>query len=293
MLLEYCLHFFNSGKEFILFLPKVFIVLLLFKVVKDKIYSNSKLSLYENCPEAYKAKYIDKIFPELPRSINMFLGEIIHQSLEWLYSEVLRGKKVELDELLLYFVESWHKNFYQELRITNGKPEDYINKGIKLLMEYHAKHFPFLENTLATEKEILFELGENYKIRGYADRIVLNSFGEYEIHDYKTNEKMKTQEEVDSDRQLAFYHIGLQELFGKDIRIKLIWHFLAHNKMITSTRTHEQLEQVRKETIALIGKIEKTTIWPACGSRWCDWCEYKRINGVKLKSSLGKYAEVI
>ena len=54
---------------------------------KSKIFSHSRLWLYENCPEAYKVKYIDKKFPDLPKSIEAFLGSMVHDSLEWLYTE--------------------------------------------------------------------------------------------------------------------------------------------------------------------------------------------------------------
>jgi RecB family exonuclease len=134
---------------------------------------------------------------------------------------------------------------------------------------------------METEKKIVFSLEEDkvYKIRGFVDRIVFNKqIEEYEVHDYKTNEWLKSQEEVDKDRQLAFYHLGLREYFGKQIKVKLIWHFLAHNRKITSRRTDEQLEDLKRKTIELIKKIEGTTHWSACGKRWCDWCSYKRNN---------------
>lgn len=252
-----------------------------------KIYSNSKLQLYEFCPEAFKIKYIDKTFPELPKSIVLFLGDLVHQSLEWLYLEIKQGRKVELDNLLFHFVDNWHKNFsasIESIRINEGKPEDYLNRGIKFLMDYYMKNFPFADNTIEIEKRILFPLNGDYLIEGYTDRIVKNNEGEYEIHDYKTNDRLKTQEEVDVDRQLAFYHLGLQELFGRDIKVKLIWHFLAHNKTIVSFRTPAQLDEIKKQTLELIKKIENTAIWPACGSKWCDWCEYKKTRGIKKES---------
>ena len=48
-----------------------------------------------------------------------------------------------------------------------------------------------------------------------------------------------------------------------------------------SRRKEEELEQLKKETLELIKKIESTTFWPACGKKWCDWCEYKRLNSLE------------
>lgn len=251
-----------------------------------KVYSNSKLSLYEQCPEAFRIKYIDRTFPELPRSMALFLGEMVHESLEWLYVEAKDEKKVELDDLIFHFADTWHKNFSANIKLNGLRAEDFMQKGIRFLMDYYFKHAPFAENTIEVEKRIVFPLNETYKVEGYVDRIVLGKEGEYEIHDYKTNERMKSQDEVDADRQLAFYHLGLKELFGADIKVKLIWHFLAHNQSIISQRSEIQLDDVKKNTVLLIKKIEETRVWPSCGNKWCDWCEFKKTQGLKVNNSL-------
>lgn len=246
---------------------------------KKQVYSHSKLWLFENCPEAYKIKYIDKTFPDLPGNIHAFLGDLTHQSLEWLYNEKLSDRQVSPEQLVEHFTDNWVNQFSQELRIS-GDQEEYFIKGIKFLVNYYQKNFPFSEPTLETEKQITFSLDKEgkYKITGYIDRIVKISEEKYEVHDYKTNAAMKTQEQVDSDRQLAFYHLGLRELFGQDIQVKLVWHFLAHNKSIESSRTQEELEKLKQDTIDLIKKIESTSEWPACGKKFCDWCSYKQAN---------------
>ncbi|MFX0212152.1 MAG: RecB family exonuclease [Candidatus Hodarchaeota archaeon] len=241
------------------------------------MYSHSKLWLYENCPEAYKVKYIDRAWPDLPESINLFLGSIVHEALEWLYHRVLEGNVPEMDELVKYYAENWQRNFKADFRIPAGEKEgDFFNKGVKFLVDYYQTNKPFDERTIEIEKKVLFPLDEEYAIQGYVDRIVLNKDGEYEIHDYKTNDRMKSQSDVDLDRQLALYHLGLKHLYGGDIKVKLVWHMLAHNKKVQSIRTDEQLEKLKQDVLALISKIESTTVWPACGKPWCDWCAYKR-----------------
>jgi len=242
-----------------------------------EVYSHSKLWLYENCPEAYKIKYIDKKWPDLPISVSLFLGSMTHEALEWLYKKVKEGGVPEMDDLIKCFAENWHQQYKSDIRLPAGENIDsFFNKGVKFLIDYYQTNKPFGENTVEIEKKVLFPLDESHSIVGYIDRIVLNEQGEYEVHDYKTNYRMKSQKDADADRQLALYHIGLKHLFGNEIKASLVWHMLAHNKKVRSSRTDEQLEELRRTVLDLIGKIENTKVWPACGKPWCDWCSYKR-----------------
>ncbi|GAI49756.1 unnamed protein product, partial [marine sediment metagenome] len=61
----------------------------------------------------------------------------------------------------------------------------------------------------------------------------------------------------------------------KDVR--LVWHFLAFDKEVDSTRTDEELEALKKDVIALIEKIESDDKFAANHSLLCDWCEFKPI----------------
>lgn len=258
-----------------------------------EVYSHSKLSLYEQCPEAYKVKYIDRTFPELPSSIHAFLGSAVHDALEHLYDKLMGGKVLELDEVIENFAKNWHDQYSLDIRVPVGdRVEDYFNKGVKFLVSYYQSNLPFSKNTVDLEKKIFFPLKEGVYIVGYIDRLEKHEDGSYEVHDYKTNEKMKVQEEVDRDRQLAFYHLGLQDTFGKDVKVKLTWHFLAHNKKIHSFRTSEQLEKLKIETLALIDRINKTEKWPACGKPWCDWCAYKMMSKTVDKKEIGETRKI-
>ncbi len=250
------------------------------------IYSHSRLWLYENCPEFYKLKYIDKKLPEMPVHMSLFLGKAVHDSLEWLYYQV-KNRNVEISELIEYFTEKWVESFSVDVRIENGDEKELYNRGVKLLVDYYLAHKPFKQNVVAIERKILFPLDNEgkYKIQGYIDRLDLNE-GVYEVHDYKTNQYMKAKEEIDKDKQLAFYHIGLKEVFGRDIKVRLVWHFLSHNKKVISYRTDEQLEKLKKDTMLLVKKIESTTDWFACGKKFCDWCEFKKQNNIRYEDVL-------
>jgi putative RecB family exonuclease len=244
------------------------------------VYSHSKLSSFEQCPYKFKLRYIDKIIPEVEKSIEAHLGTSVHETLEWIYLEVIKVKRVPtLDEVIVFYSNRWQDGFSEDILIVkeNMSAKDYFNMGVRFLIDYYTHHQPFQDGTLELEKQIIIELGE-HKIRGFIDRLSKNpETGEIEIHDYKTGNFLPKQEKFDKDRQLALYSIAIKELFGENQEVCLVWHYLAHNKKICSRRTNEQLNELKKETLELIKKIESATEFPTSKCVLCDWCEYKGI----------------
>ena len=247
-----------------------------------KIYSHSKLSTFEQCKLKYKFKYIDKIIPEIEKSIEAHLGSSVHNALEWLYKQIQQGQVPSLDDLIISYIEFWQRDYTQEMVIVReGLTEkDYLEKGLKFLIDYYQENKPFTDNTIELEKKIMIDLDEENEIKlvGYIDRLVHDlEKGILEIHDYKTANSQPRENHGENDRQLALYAIAIKENFGEDKEVKLIWHFLAHNRKIISTRSNEQLKQLKEETLALINEIENTTSFPPNKSALCEWCEYKDI----------------
>ena len=99
----------------------------------------------------------------------------------------------------------------------------------------------------------------------------------FEIHDYKVTGSLMTQEEADSDWQLGLYHIALKEKWPDIKAVKLVWHSLLYNTEFTSSRTSVQLEDLQKNVIEEIKKIEECTDFPPHKSALCDWCSYQLI----------------
>lgn len=244
------------------------------------IYSHSRLSSFEQCPFKFKLRYLDKIKPDFESSIESHLGSVTHNTLEWLYIEVKKGNMPSIEEVIVYYSENWQNNYKEGTLIVrkNLTVKDYFNKGVKFILDYYMKHKPFQDGTLELEKRILIDLNGDgkYKIQGFIDRLTHNKeTNEYEVHDYKTANSLPKREKVETDRQLALYSIAIKEIFGQNYNVLLIWHYLAHNVKITSRRTSDQLEQLKKDIMNLIDEIEVTKDFPPKKSVLCGWCEYK------------------
>jgi putative RecB family exonuclease len=241
------------------------------------------LSTFEQCPQKFKFRYIDKIIPEIEKTIEAHLGSSVHLTLEWLYTKAKEAENKKqipsLDDTIVFYSEAWRRDFSPDIVIIDTKStvKDYYNKGIQFLVDYYTKHFPFKDGTIDIEKKIILKLDSDgeYEIIGFIDRLAQNLHtGEFEIHDYKTGNSMPSQEDIDNDRQLALYAMAIKEIYGKDKSVSLNWHYLAHNKKISSRRTNEQLEKLKQETLELIKKIEATEEFPPVKSPLCKWCEY-------------------
>lgn len=246
------------------------------------IYSPSRISSFEQCPQKYKFRYIDKIKPLIEETIESHLGSAVHETLEWIYNSVKENpeKIPTLDDIINHYIQEWQKSMSENILIVKKQftYKDYLNKGIQFLADYFQENYPFKDGTIECEKKIVIKLDENTYIRGFIDRLVYNiEEGQYEIHDYKTANSLPSQEKMNEDKQLALYSIAIKEIYGKDKEVILVWHYLAHNQKIISRRTEEQLEKLKHETKKLIEEIEQTKEFIPNKSILCEWCEYKSV----------------
>jgi putative RecB family exonuclease len=147
-----------------------------------------------------------------------------------------------------------------------------------MLLTYHKRFHPFTQSTtLQLEEKFLFPLSDQHEIRGIIDRLAKASDGSLEIHDYKTSRRLPDSAKVSSDTQLALYELALRHRWPEAGSVSLIWHYLAFDRDIQITKTEQQLEVVKRNTLVLIQRIEAATSFPANVTRLCDWCEYKEL----------------
>ena len=82
------------------------------------IYSHSRLSAFEQCPLRFKFQYIDRIKPDIEQSIEGFLGNKVHDTLEYIYKEVANGRTFKLDEIIKFYIEKWHEAYNPDIKIV-------------------------------------------------------------------------------------------------------------------------------------------------------------------------------
>jgi len=243
------------------------------------IYSDSRLSMYEDCPFKYKLRYRDNIKRDI-EGVEGFLGSRVHETLKKCYDDLRLTRANSLSDLLAYYNKIWQENWNDSIIIVKQDltAEHYRALGEKLIETYYSRYAPFDQDiTIGTELGLNFPLDDDnskYRMRGYIDRLSRTPDGIYEIHDYKTSAHLPGQQDIDSDRQLGLYHIGVQKKWPDIENIRLIWHYVAFDEELVSYRTPEAISSLIQSTKGLIDEIEAAEDFPPRESALCDWCEY-------------------
>jgi putative RecB family exonuclease len=247
----------------------------------QKVFSHSSLSAFERCPKKYYFRYVLRV-PVETEGIEAFLGKRVHEVLERLYQFVGRGLVPSLARVLERFRTNWAEQFQPDrLRIvrTEYTADDYRLAGERCLANAYRRFYPFDDETVGLESAIEFLLDEagEYPFRGVIDRLVRARDGALEIHDYKTGRFVPSQAELDRDRQLALYEVGVRRALGERGEVRLVWHYLFANQARTSRRSPEQLDAQRGDARALIDRIRAESAFEPRPGPLCRWCEYQAI----------------
>lgn len=255
---------------------------LVMRTAEIPVYSPTRLNIFEQCPQRYKFKYVDRAtIPEFI-SIEAFVGSRVHEVLNKLYAEMALGMPHPLEVLVEFYVEQWRKVWGPNVHVirSDKTEQEYFDYGLQCIRNYYARFYPFKgSETIKTEARILFPLDsqKRFRIQGFVDRIGVEPNGAWEIHDYKTSRRKPTQNSLDKDRQLGLYQLGLMWQY-EDVRVvNLVWHYVGLNLEFHSRRSAEQLDDLIEDTLDLIERIETNTEFPPARSPLCNWCEYKSI----------------
>jgi len=69
--------------------------------------------------------------------------------------------------------------------------------------------------------------------------------------------------------------MGVEEKWNGIEEVRLIWHYLAFDAEIKSSRTPEDLKRIRQEAFDLIQRIEADRYFLPKEGPLCDWCDYQ------------------
>ena len=237
------------------------------------------MSTFQQCKFRYKLQYIDKEKPDFEHTAETFMGGLVHEILEKLYRELKGGFLNTKERLVEFYEKEWDENWKDDnvKIVREGLTSDYYKAmGKNFIENYYERNKPFTQaKVVDIETEDFIDLKDDNKYHIRIDRLVKSEDGTYFVCDYKTNKNMKSQGEVDEDRQLAMYSLWVKNHFEDCKNVKLIWYFLAHNMELVSERTEEQLKKLKEDIENEIIEIEACTDFETNKTPLCGWCGFK------------------
>jgi putative RecB family exonuclease len=245
-----------------------------------KVYSHSRLSCFEQCPRKYQYRYVDEIEVEEAQGIEAFTGTMVHLSLQHLHEEAAEGRILGAKELLERFESLWKENYDATCVkiVKRGTTCSEYRMGARIgLQAYHRRYHPFDGGEMVgMEHEVRFTVGK-HRFVGYIDMLRSAGDGVYEVHDFKTGRRLPSPGDLKADRQLALYEIGVRQNFPDAREVRLKWHYLAHDKELTSSRTAKELRDLEGRVSELVDRLEAADRFPCRSGPLCRWCEYDGI----------------
>jgi len=244
-------------------------------------YSHSQLETYENCPYKYKLQYIERVKTRR-KSIEAFMGTMVHDALEKLYRDLRMSRLPDLEELEKHYLKRWDQSINDGIFVVRNEygPEDYRETGLRCIGDYYRRYHPFKGGVpVWLEKRVSIPIrdaeGRSIEFAGILDRLDSVEEGRYEIHDYKTSSSLPTRQDLEGDRQLSLYQLAVEAAYPDAREVDLVWHYLVFDRELRLRREREDLESVAAVAAGLVREIERAEDFPAREGVLCEWCEYQ------------------
>lgn len=230
--------------------------------------SVSQIETFKTCPMHYKLKYIYKL--PTPTSASISFGVSIHNTLK----ELLKKENVK-NANAKWLLNQFKIEFIEEGYVNKKHKQEFFNKGEEYLLGFLKNSYDVKTKTIALEEKFNIKINDSLKIGGTIDRVDDLGKGRFEIIDYKTGANIPTQKEVDKDMQLSFYSLAVSTLYKvKPEDIKLSLYYFDTQEKITTYRTAEQLDELKKEILEIKKEIEGSD-FKCNGNYFCQQgCEF-------------------
>jgi putative RecB family exonuclease len=239
--------------------------------------SPSAVSEYENCPQLYKYRKIDKL-PE-PPSLDAERGTLVHTILQDLFEfpSQERTPQTAIDLLPSRWAAQLESKPALMKMVTNEK--EWLDRASALLTTYFTLENPTTFEATHREMHLENDFDTDVYLHGYVDRLDIAPTGEVRIVDYKTGKSPKPGWEEKALFQLRVYALLYWKNTGVLPRLlQLI--YLGDGRIVKSNPKMSDIESAEKvlKRVAqdIFISIEKE-YWPPKPSRLCDWCYFKSI----------------
>jgi putative RecB family exonuclease len=261
----------------------------------SKIYSPSKLDMFEKCPKSYHFYYLDPIYSKMKTDLkkmpeNIFgfntLGRAVHNAITLFFhapeddrtwenlkntlkgtwtSEFQWNKKPPLGEWGGFKTLEEEKQTYNQALLMLKNFFEIQPKSLKI--EYLPT--PDLRHSIQDYQNLIRSLTEDFDISGKFDLIAQNEDETLHIIDFKTGKK-----EDNNSFQLKFYKVLAEENFKKPVS-KASFFFLKSGNIKEFDLNNQTKENLKDEIVEKINLINQTKEFETKPSKLCKFCLFK------------------
>ncbi len=229
--------------------------------------SASDLTLYLTCPLKYKFARVFGI-PQEP-TINQRFGILMHNVLERFHKEP-PAEGDELRALNRLFEAGWRRGGFGD----SDDEMQYRDRGKEALRLYWERERVSASEPVWLERKFDFKVADHH-VRGRVDRVDRLADGAFELIDYKTGER-KTEEELDSDLQLALYRLAAREAWDIEASCASYDYVLDAEKVAAPTKP-DDAERVERTVVTVGEGVLSQDFEPRPSPSVCSWCDYRLI----------------
>ena len=232
----------------------------------NKPLSHSSISMYLECPQKWKFKYLDKI-PEEPKWFFSF-GQSVHKALEFFY-DIKMLPPPSLEDILAFYKKHWKTVGYKDAR----QEKEYFAEGERILKGFYDKHIPTFRLPFFAEYQFHLDV-DGVPVTGFVDRIDKLDSGNLAVVDYKTGKAFDL-ERVEQDAQLTMYQMACEEKLGLKVESLTFYHLPSLTPLTVGPHAEGQVRDLRKRIVHVSGEIQAGRFEPKPEERKCQWCDYR------------------
>ena len=241
-------------------------------------FSFSRVKSFHQCPLRYRYRYL-KGLKEVFRSIESYLGNVVHDVLEWLYDEREKTESPSLEAALQILADRWTAGFNDEITVIrcSDHADAYLVTGREMLERFHRGAFrKDRSRTVALEQRLSFKLSDEIVFTGFADRIGRTETGRLFVVDYKTSKKEGDSSEFSEGLQAPLYAACAMRHNDEEEALAG-YHYLRHEstrwQSVDAARARQLLDRFHE---LAVGVNSATEFEPRPGIL-CAWCGFNAI----------------
>ena len=227
-------------------------------------YSFSRIKCFHQCPLRYRYRYLDG-FKEAFRSIESFLGNAVHEVLEWLYAKRDCGSSPDEGKMLDHFADIWsaHRDDSVVIVRVDDAEEAYFRTGREMLARFFRDTFARDgSETVSLEQRLTVPLSERVVFSGFADRVGRTEQGRVFVIDYKTSRNEGDGSEFSEGLQAPLYAACVLRHHGEDEGLAG-YHYLRHGTTRWQQVDDNRAEELFARFLELVEEVEAVDDFPA------------------------------